>query len=190
MCSQKIQDMDVSGINVIMSEELDCVLTHVCKKSAYDNMQIVDRIKSWESSLSIGKPYGMWLSVNHSWEEWCTSQMPEWYTDEHVSALARLPSGLRFMSITSAPDAALFIKHFASRYMQRDACPPDWVEWDRVYSLYDGVYFTDNWDTWLDRSGMFSSWDVDCLCLFRAKQAGLKFTGYEESGYVKTVTAI
>ena len=187
MSSQKIKDSDVSDVNVIKSEELDCILTHVCKKSAYDNMQIVDRIKPWESGTRIFKPYGMWLSVNRSWEEWCMCKMPERYTDEHVSVRASLPSGLRFLSITSESDAFLFVKLFASRYMQNDASPQDWVEWDKVYSLYDGVYFRNDWDVYLDRSGIFSSWDVDCLCLFRAKQAGLKFIGHENSRYVKTL---
>ena len=180
-------DADLT-VNVVKSYNLNCRLTHVCEKSTYTDMQIVDSIESKVPNY-IGKPDGMWLSVNNSWEKWCMYYRPDWFNDKHISAQVSISPRLSFLSITSASDANSFIDLFVpnnKRHLNYSRIhTSEQVEWDKVYRMYDGIYFANYHDVWFNGNSLFFSWDVDCVCLFRAKQAGLRFTGYEESAEVR-----
>ena len=128
-------DADLT-VKVVKSYNLNCRLTYVCEKSTYTDMQIVDRIESKVPNY-IGKPDGMWLSVNNSWEKWCIYYRPDWFNDKHISAQVSISPRLSFLSITSASDANSFIDLFVPRCSIQNggnfAAPLEQVEWDKVY---------------------------------------------------------
>ena len=77
----------------MLSQDLKGKLTHVCK----GNVEALLRGEFKLQGTNGMKPNGVWLSWNGGWEDWCSSEQPDWLENRLI------------LSATLKPDLNIFL---------------------------------------------------------------------------------
>ena len=110
------------------------------------------------------KPAGIWISINHSWENYCVDDyaLPGWVYKRLVLNVALDPD-TRLLKMDNPMEADFFRSDFPM--VKRDDIISGHVDWQAVAEQYDGIYFANYYDM-KKASPTWDGWDVDCVCVF------------------------
>ena len=154
----------------VLSQDLDGTFTHWVRAEFVNSVSVGDIVIP-KSNL-MGKPVGLWISWNNGWEDWCSSEQPDWIGVGHNCFSVSLRRDLKLWLIDSMDD-------FMSVWSQFTDKPP-------IFSLplnmfwfwlkergYDGVALT-NEGQWATRMNTFMyGWDCQCIVIFDSKNVTL-----------------
>ena len=155
-----------------MSQQLKARLTFVCYKGLVDEY-VSGKPRKSQSSVDINlKPAGYWISVDHSWEDFCKTSSFRFKMEQHAQLNVYLKKNAVLLRLDSLQDFIYFLNEFgvvfdASQFniLQRKF-PKEVMDIfeSRVVEKYDGIYLTKNGCNELcDRC---LPWDLPSIVMF------------------------
>ncbi len=130
------------------------------------------QVRSAEQSgdgLGIGKPNGLWVSVEGNgdgWREWCIAEEFNLVSLTHVHDVLLAPSA-NVLRLTDASEIDAFTFQFLKSNRQYSL---DTIDWNRVARVYQGIIIAPYvWQRRLSRhSGWYYGWDCASGCIWDA----------------------
>ena len=118
----------------------------------------------------LGKPLGLWYSVDGSWEEWCADNMPKWIAGKIVYDVEL--GDERILALRTIDEILAFDAEYARAVFGCDFLT--FPEWQRVAEDYDGIEIAPYcWELRLDLHWYYS-WDCASGCIWTPR--GVRLT--------------